>query len=130
MRKIKTKRTKAENIEIILSLLKDCSPDLEGLNAEAYLNSVEEVKESLESTNILIVPIKCNRMMRTNKRNPTFKKIKIEKASLKQLYSFAVRTSREIRSQQGAEITWQQAIMLDVAGKKGCVNTFLHHFFS
>jgi phenylalanine-4-hydroxylase len=117
MRKIKTKRTKAENIEIILSLLKDCSPDLEGLNAEAYLNSVEEVKESLESTNILIVPIKCNRMMRTNKRNPTFKKIKIEKASLKQLYSFAVRTSREIRSQQDAEITWQQAIMLDVAGK-------------
>jgi hypothetical protein len=56
-------------------------------------------------------------MMRTNKRNPTFKKIKIEKASLKQLYSFAVRTSREIRSQQDAEITWQQAIMLDVAGK-------------
>lgn len=119
MRKINTKRTKAENIEIILSLLKDCSPDLEGRNAEAYLNSVEEVKESLESTNLLKVDVSENTMMRTKKRNPTFKKIKIEKATLKQLYSFAVRTSREIRSQQDTEITWQQAIMLDVAGNRG-----------
>jgi hypothetical protein len=45
------------------------------------------------------------------------KKVKIEKATIKQLYSFAVRTSREIRNLHFTEITKQQAIMLDVAGK-------------
>ena len=111
MKKVKIKRTKAENIEIVISLLKDFSPTLEGRNAEAYLNSVEEVKESLESANTLPLYVP-NREYMDSQKKLRLKKVKIEKATIKQLYSFAVQTSREIRNQSHyTKLTKQQAII-------------------